>query len=567
MTIFTEISVILVITLIVSIIMRLLRQPLIIGYILTGILVGPYALNILHSTEVLQVFSQLGISALLFIVGLGLNPKLIRELGVVSLMTGIGQVVFTAFFGYFIALALGFGTTPAIYIAVALTFSSTIIILKLLSDKGDVNKLYGRISIGFLLVQDLVATFALIAITSFANLQADSAITQEIAMLLLKGALPLIALFAIATYALPKLDTFIGKSQEFLFIASIAWGFGVSALYAQFNLSLEIGALIAGVSLSMTPYAHEVSSRLRPLRDFFIILFFILLGHHMVLSEWQSLLLPTFIFSSFILVGNPLIVFIILNLLGYNKRIGFFAGLTVAQISEFSLILVTLGYTVGHVGSSVLSLVTLVGITTIAGSTYLILYAEAIYKKLQYILSYLELRKNHKNKEKKDIIFDGILFGYRRTGPEFAHAFEKTDISYLVVDFNPTTIHRLKKMNTPCEYGDAGDLEFLQEVPLSTAKIIVSTISDFVTNELLVKTVRCINPEAIVLIIADNLEQAEALYRAGATHVIVPHYLGASFAAEMIIKNKFNKEQYQVLWQTHLDAYKRQYELFLETVK
>jgi Kef-type K+ transport system membrane component KefB len=567
MSIFTEISLILVVVLTVSVVMRMLKQPLIIGYILTGILVGPYALNILHATDVIEVFSQLGISALLFIVGLGLNPKLIRELGGVSLITGVGQVVFTSLFGYGIALALGFSSIASLYIAVALTFSSTIIILKLLSDRGDVNKLYGRIAIGFLLVQDVLATIALITITSITSLQSNNSVIAEISFLLLKGVLPVIVLFAIANYLLPKLENFIGKSQEFLFVAALAWGLGISALYAYLNLSLEIGALVAGVSLSMTPYAHEVSSRLRPLRDFFIILFFILLGNHMVLENWQNLVLPTVLFSSFILIGNPLIVFLLLNLLGYSKRVGFFAGLTVAQISEFSLILVALGSSVGHLDQSTVSLVTLVGIVTIASSTYLVLYADTLYKWLSPLLSYLEIRRTKRVLEKSDAVFDAILFGYRRVGPEFARAFQNTKMSHLVVDFNPATISKLKKLQVPCEYGDAGDLEFLQELPLSSAKLIVSTVPDFVTNELLVKTVRNVSPEAIVLILADNLDQADALYRAGATHVIMPHYLGASFAAEMIIKNKFNKDQYQNIWQSHLGSGKNAYEVFVDTVQ
>lgn len=567
MSIFTEISLILVIVLTVSVFMRMLKQPLIIGYILTGVLVGPYALNILHATDVIQVFSQLGISALLFIVGLGLNPKLIRELGGVSLITGVGQVVFTSFFGYLIALALGFSSMASLYIAVALTFSSTIIILKLLSDRGDVNKLYGRISIGFLLVQDVLATIALITITSITSLQSNNSVFEEIGFLLLKGVLPVIILFAIANYLLPKLENFIGKSQEFLFVAALAWGLGISALYAHMNLSLEIGALVAGVSLSMTPYAHEVSSRLRPLRDFFIILFFILLGNHMVLENWQNLVVPTILFSGFILIGNPLIVFFLLNLLGYSKRVGFFAGLTVAQISEFSLILVALGYGVGHLDQSVVSLVTLVGIVTIASSTYLVLYADTIYKLVSPLLSHLEIRRTKRVVEKAGAVFDAILFGYRRIGPEFARAFQNTNMSYLIVDFNPATINKLKKLHVPCEYGDAGDLEFLQELPLNSAKLIVSTVPDFVTNELLVKTIRNVSPEAIILILADSLEQADALYRAGATHVIMPHYLGASFAAEMIIKNKFNKDQYQNIWQNHLGSGKNAYEVFVETVQ
>nr|MBP7928245.1 cation:proton antiporter [Patescibacteria group bacterium] len=219
MDIFTEISVIFGIALLVSTVMRLLKQPLIIGYILTGVIVGPTFLNILRSTDVIELFSKLGITALLFIVGLGLNPKVIQELGKVSLVTGVGQVLFTAFFGFFIARLLGYNTIESGYIAVALTFSSTIIILKLLSDKGDMHKLYGRISIGFLLVQDLIATILLVAISSVTSVGAGSNVAWELILILAKGAGILVILLAFSMFVLHKLGNFVSKSQEFLFIA------------------------------------------------------------------------------------------------------------------------------------------------------------------------------------------------------------------------------------------------------------------------------------------------------------------------------------------------------------
>jgi Kef-type K+ transport system membrane component KefB len=552
MDIFTEISLILAVSLVVSAIMRLLKQPLIIGYIFTGLLVGPYFLGILRSTEVIELFSQLGITALLFVIGLGLSPKVIKELGLVSLVTGMGQVIFTSLFGYLIGLLLGFTPIQSIYIAIALTFSSTIIILKLLSDKGDVHKLYGRIAIGFLLVQDLVATIILVAISSFAN-ASGSSVVGDVLMLLVKGLLILIALFLISTFLLPKLTNFIAKSPEFLFIFSLSWGMGIGALYHKLGLSVEIGALVAGVTLSMTPYSHEIASRLKPLRDFFIILFFILLGYHMMFDNWQALLLPVVIFSVFILIGNPLIVVVLMNLLGYNKRIGLLAGLTVAQISEFSLILITLGYSVGHLSREILSMVTLVGIITISGSTYMILYSGKLYKKISKYLTYLEFRKSGKGKQMKEVDYDALLFGYRRVGMEFAHAFNKNNSKYLVVDFNPETIAKLSKNGIDCEYGDAEDVDFLLELPVSTAHIIVSTIPDYETNLLIVQTVRHLNKKAIVIIISDTLDQADFLYSAGADHVIMPHYIGAKFASEMIVQNKYDRSKYAQDRRSHIE--------------
>lgn len=549
---FIEVSLILLVALIVSTLMRYLKQPLVIGYILTGILVGPYALNILQSVETVELFSKLGITALLFVVGLGLSPKVLKELGVVATITGLGQVIFTSGIGYIIGLALGFSPLESVYIAVALTFSSTIIILKLLSDKGDVHKLYGKIAIGFLLVQDLVATIALVGISSLTSVNPEASVYVELGIVLGKGLILLVLIMIVSTYILPKLTNFLAASQEYLFIASLAWGMSIAALYYYFGLSVEIGALVAGVALSMAPYVQEVASRLRPLRDFFIILFFILLGSQMVLSNFSNLLTPTILFSAFILIGNPLIVFILLNLMGYTKKTGFMAGLTVAQISEFSLILVKLGFDVGHLSEEILSMVTLVGILTISGSTYLILYSDQIYKKLHKILGYLEFRKVRRKAEKEQHFADAFIFGYKRAGPEFAHVFRELNVQFKVVDFNPETITRLSTLGVNTEYGDASDVEFLAELPMEDVKYVVSTIPDVDTNILLVQAVRRVNQNAIVIIVTDTITHAANLYNSGATYVVLAHYIGAHLAAEMIKKHGSDPKNYESIREDHI---------------
>jgi len=365
----------------VSIIIKLLKQPLIIGYILSGILVGPFVFNLIQESETLNVFSEMGIAFLLFIVGLYLSPKVTKEVGKISLVTGIGQIVFTSLIGYLIGMALGFSTITSVYIAIALTFSSTIIIMKLLSDKDALEKLYGKISIGFLLVQDLVAILILIIVSSLAS---GTGVGNLVFLTIVKGLIFVAVLTLISYYALPKLSDFFAKSQEFLFIFAVAWGFGLSILFLYAGFSIEVGALIAGIMLSISPYSFEISSKLKPLRDFFIISFFIVLGSRMVFSDITPLIVPAIIFSAFILIGNPLIVMILMGILGYSKKTGFMAGLTVAQISEFSLILIALGVKTGALTQEILSFVTIIGLLTIAGSTYMIIYSEEIFNKLLY---------------------------------------------------------------------------------------------------------------------------------------------------------------------------------------
>ena len=432
---------------------------------------------------------------------------------------------------------LDFPILKQFYISIALTFSSTIIILKLLSDKGDLNKLYGRIAIGFLLVQDLIATVILVIISSSANLGSEGSLISELAYVLFMGLLTLVSLMIISTKLLKKLNRFVGSSQEYLFIFGLSWGLAIASLYHLLGLSIEIGALVAGVTLSMSPFALELSSKLKPLRDFFIILFFILLGYNMSFDNWQMLALPTLLFSIFILIGNPLIVFILMKKLGHTRKNGFLSGLVVAQISEFSLILVTLGYNVGHLSKEIVSMVTMIGIITIAGSTYLILYADPIYKRIIFLLKYFEFGKPKRTKKKEIVTnFDAIIFGYRRAGPEFAQTFDEKKYSYLVVDFDPSVIELLENKGIPCEYGDMDDTEFLDELPLKNAKMIVSTVSELEPNLLLLRKLRKINKKAVAIVISDSLNHTLTLYESGATHVVLSHYIGAHHAANMVLQ-------------------------------
>jgi len=534
MMIFIELTSILLVALVVSLVMRWLRQPLIVGYIAAGVLAGPFFLNLIHARDEIELFSKIGVTILLFIVGLNLNPRIIREVGRASVVTGVGQVVFTSLVGFVIAIWLGIERVAAIYVAIALTFSSTIIILKLLSDRGDLTKLYGKIAIGFLLVQDIVAVIILLFVSSFSAVN-ELGFLALLAPLLLKAVLIGVFVFLVSQVVLPKLGQFIAASQELLFLFSLAFGLGMASLFYLAGFSIEIGALIAGVMLSMTSFAYEVEARLRPLRDFFIILFFILLGSQMVLSDVASLLIPALVLSIFVLIGNPVIVVILMNLLGYKRRVGFMAGLTVAQISEFSLILVTLGFNLGHLSREVLTLVTLVGLVTIVGSTYFILYADSIYTKVERVLKFLELRKSRlTDRGVVEEQFEVVLFGYDRVGEDFVRVFRKLGMAFLVVDYNPESIRRLEGEGVSSRFGDAEDPEFLEELGLSGVKLVVSTIPDYKTNSMVIGRVLKESPKAIIIPISHNVGEAKSLYDLGASYVVMPHYLGARYASRMI---------------------------------
>lgn len=548
MNIFVEIGLIIFIATVISFVLKLLKQPLVIGYILTGIIAGPHVLELVGSANYIELFSKFGIAILLFIIGINLKPKTIHEVGKVSLITGIGQILITSILGFIIMKLAGFDATESIYGSIALTLSSTIIVLKLLSDKGDLNKLYGKISTGFLLIQDIFAAIALLVISIIGSkdISGGRNMSEIIIFLIIKAIILVIILFFFSKYILPKLAKFAASSQELLFIFSMAWGIGMASIFLILGFSLEIGALVAGIIMASSDYSEEIASRMKPLRDFFILLFFVMLGSIMSFTNFQSIIIPSILLSLFVLIGNPIIMIVIMNLLGYKRRTSFLTGLVVAQISEFSLILITLGYSMGHVSKDIVSIVALVGVITIAGSTYLVLYAEKLYEIFKPFLKYFEFRK--KIIEIDDSVVSDIdmyIIGYDRVGYDYVKIAQKMGLKYCVIDFDPKAINKLKANNINYYFGDIEDVDFLEEININKAKIVISTVPDFDDNKTLVSYYKKHNIEGIIIVTSSNIKNAKILYQHGATFVVMSHYLGARYASNMIEKHRFNKQAFE----------------------
>ncbi len=525
--VFVQISLILAIATIVSGIALYFKQPLVIGHIITGILVGPFLFNLVSSAQAPELFSHIGVAFLAFIIGLGLNPKIIKEVGRVSLVTAVGQMAATFVIGFGLARLLGFTSLAGFYIGLGLAFSSTIIVLKTLSDKKDAHRLYGKIATGFLLVQDVVAITVLIMVSSFVG----ETTGQNLAIVtLLKGAVALSLVALAAIYVLPRLMNFFAHSQEYLFIFSIGWGLGVAALFAGLGFATEIGALAAGVALAGSSYAFEISSRLRPLRDFFIILFFIVLGANMTIGSFAGAIGPAIILSAFVLLGTPLMVMAIMGALGYTRKTSFRTGLAVAQISEFSLILILLVSKAGQVNDQVVATMTLLGLITIAASTYMMLYDEQLYTKLERWLRVFERAGAKPERTSREQTFDIILFGYKSGGKAFVRAFSKLDRPYLVVDYDPETIDHLRTAGVSCLYGDANDPEFLEAISFDKARLVIVNLTDFATNSLIVEHARTRSRRSIIVAMAksdEKVDDALDLYDRGASYVMMPRYLSS----------------------------------------
>ena len=533
--IFFEITLIVILASFFSILFKFLKQPAILAYILTGIIIGPFGGLQLQSGEFLRTLGALGVAFLLFMIGLELKFSDLKSVGRVSLVTGVAQIVFTSVIGYFISIALGFSQIASLYIAIALTFSSTIIIVKLLSDKKDLQSLYGKIAVGFLLVQDFFAILLLIFLSSFSQ---GTASVESILFSLIKGVLLFGAILFLSKNVFPQILDKIATSSETLFLFSIAWVLGLSALIASppLGFSIEIGGFLAGLALANSSENFEIIGKVKSLRDFFITIFFVLLGMTLSFTSASSVLLPIIIFSAFILIGNPIIVMVIMGLLGFRKRTSFLAGLTVAQISEFSLIVVFLGQKVGHLSNEVVSLVTAVGIITFAVSTYMILNGDRLYKLLSPILGIFERRKTTKEHigDLDGINDHVVLIGVNRMGRSILDALLEHKQSVLVVDFNPDIIKDLRNRKVKNLFGDISDLEIQERAQLEDAKLVISTVPDMEDNMSLIAGLKRMKNGPKVVVVANDNREEEELYKAGANYVIQPHVLSGKHVAHLI---------------------------------
>ncbi|GAB3473715.1 cation:proton antiporter [Amycolatopsis cihanbeyliensis] len=510
-----------------------LRQPLIVAFIGVGILVGPVGTGWVVADGTIELLARMGIAILLFLVGLRLDLHLIRSTGPVALATGLGQVVFTSVFGYLIAIALGMDSVTALYVAVALTFSSTIIIVKLLSDKRELDQLHGRIAVGFLIVQDIVVVLVMIALTAFGQSTGGS-FTLSIPLILGKGLGLVAGIGLLMRYVLPWLLHHIARSQELLVLFGVAYAVAVAALSERLGFSSEVGAFLAGVSLAPTTYRDALGARLVSLRDFLLLFFFLDLGSRLEFSNAAEQITEAAVFSVFVLVGNPLIVVLIMAALRYPVRVGFLAGLTVAQISEFSLILAALGLSLGHITNATVSLITVVGLITIGGSTYLIMYSHQIYRRIQRWLGVFERSGSRRTEPPDDSGIDVILFGLGRFGSHLADRLNEIGHRSLAVDFDPHQVATNTRDGVTTMFGSAEDVHFLESLPLARARYIISAIPDLATNLALLHNLRHHQYNGTIALTAHTRHDADQLRAAEADVVLEPFASAASATSDAL---------------------------------
>jgi Kef-type K+ transport system membrane component KefB len=538
-TVYGEFAVLLVVSALVGVIAVRLKQPLIIAYILVGILAGPAAFGWVQAHEQIDLLAQIGITVLLFLVGLKLDLQYVRHIGPVALATGLGQLAFTILFGFLITLALGKDWLAALYIAVALTFSSTIIIVKLLTDKRELDSLHGRIAIGFLIVQDIAVVVAMMAVSAMRGADEAGGGWGVAFSIVLRIAAAGVLIYVLMRYILPWLVDRMARAPELLLIFAIAWGTAFAALGEWAGFSKEAGAFLAGFTLASSGYREAVSAKLGNIRDFLLLFFFLDLGAKLDFSVLGGEAWPAAVLSLFVLIGNPLIVMAIMGYMGYRKRTGFLAGLTVAQISEFSIIFIAMGIALGHVGMEALGLVTLVGVITITLSTYMILYSQALYARLEHFLRPFERRRPFREAAveqapKRGLQPDVIVFGLGRYGRRLAARLRDAGLGVLGVDFDPEVARSLRRRDIPVLFGDGSDEQFLETLPLEGVSWVICTLPRVDENVALLDSLPRHGYRNMIAVLAREDDEAGEYERAGASMVFYPFRDAADFAAREI---------------------------------
>lgn len=546
-SVFYEVAALLVLGAAGGMVALLLRQPVIVGLIAAGILAGPSAFGIAQSEEHIALLSQLGIAVLLFLVGLKLDIGLVRSLGPVAVATGLGQVTFTAVIGFALGLALGLDALTSLYVAVALTFSSTIIIVKLLSDKREIDSLHGRIALGFLIVQDIFVVLCMVVVSALAAGQGQGTALAGLGRVLLGGLLMLGVVALVIRYVARPVTARLAHAPELLAGFAIGWAALLAAIGDMVGLGKGLGGLLAGVSLASTPFREAIAARLSSLRDFLLLFFFIALGSRLDLGALGEQLLAAGVLSLFVLVGNPLIVVAIMGYMGYRRRTGLLAGLTVAQISEFSLIFMAMGVALGHVAEAALGLVTLVGMVTIAASTYMITHSHRLAGWLDGPLRLFERREPWREAADAGDVsampdrVDVVLFGLGRFGDAIARRLRARGLTVLGVDFDPEVVRHWHAAGLPALYGDASDPELIASLPLEGVGWVVSAapaVQGGLTREdhrlALLDGLKALNFAGRIAVTAHHENEAEGLRARGAALVLLPFQDAAERAAELL---------------------------------
>lgn len=545
--IFLQLGIVVIIAGVASLLLRFFRQPQILAYVLTGILITP-VLGLITETSIIKSMSIIGIAFLLFLVGMEIDLRSLKSVALVSTLGGAIQIVILFIIGYLLALLLGYLSLEAAYVGLAIAFSSTMLVMKLLSDRRELQTLHGRILMGILLTEDLIAIFALSILSS---------INEFSFSLLTLALLKFISLFAIAfllsKYFFPGIFRFAAKHQELLLVTSLAMCFLFSLGFLYLGYSIAIGAFIAGIALGNLEYRLEIIAKVKSLKDFFALLFFVSLGMGLSLAVLSEGWIPLVLLLAIVLLVKPLIISIICSLFKYTKKPAFLTGISLAQVGEFSIIIASQGFFLGHISQELFSLVVLLALVTFTLTSYFKRSEQRLYSLLRKPLSFLDAFHT----EGMEYTLPGartriVLCGYNRIGYSILQDLRVPNNEVLVVDFNPEIIDSLAKQKYHCLYGDVTDEEIIERMQLNKIELLISTVPEMKDNLLLIRKVTAANRRAKVMVTASDIDDALRLYGAGADYVILPHFLGGEHVSRLVNQVSRNATQLHEEKKKHL---------------
>ena len=533
---FTDIAVILIVSALVGFVAVRLRQPLVVAFVLVGVVVGPSVLGFVEPGDELELLAELGVAVLLFVVGLKLDLHVVRRLGPVAVIVGGAQIALIAAGGFAIGLALGLDTVAALYVGIGLALSSTIIVIKLLSDRREIDDLHGRLAVGILIVQDIVVVAVMIVIATTG--ERSGSLAAAFVEVGLKSVALVLVLAVLMQFVLTPLLHALAKTPDLLLLFAIAWAVVVAAVGDWIGIGTEVGAFVAGFALASTPYREAIGSRLVTLRDFLILFFFIDLGSRLDISEAQDEILAAVVLSLFVLVAKPLVITVLLALMRYRSRVSLETGLSLAQISEFSLILAALGLSLEQIDEETVTLLTVVALVTITVSSYLLLNGEAISRRLGGLLERLERDDaEHLRVDDDEPPPDVVVLGLGRYGDGIVAGLTERGLRVLGVDFDPVVLSRWAEEGVSVLYGDAEDPELPAILPLPHSGWIVSTVRRVDANLALLAALDHFDYQGKIATAAHHRADGERLRAAGADRVLYPYGDAAQEVVELVARS------------------------------
>ncbi len=522
-----DVGVIIISATVLGVVAKFLRQPLIGAYILAGIFIGPEVLGIVQNTGVIRMFAELGVAFLLFMVGLELDLSRLREVRNVVLGTALAEVMLFFGLGYFIMFFLGFtGFTP-IYVGLFIAFNSSAVLVKLLADRGDLDTLHGRIVLGVLLIQDIIVVLSLSILSTFNNPS-----LQLLATALITGSGLLALAIVLSKYVMPNFFQLVHDSHEVVFLSSLAVLFAFVGAAVETGFSAAVGGFLAGIALTAFPYNIEIAEKARSMRDFFVTIFFVSLGMLVSLSHLAELVVPFIILLAAVMLLKPFLVTVMVSLYRYGARTSFYTGLSLSQVSEFSMVLALLGLQMGHIGPGIFSLLTALMVVSITATSYLLRGQTELYDVFGKFVSAFERGRADEDTDMTDHV---VICGAHIKGRKIIRFLEDREEDIVLIDHDPEIISWAEDEDgvTPV-YGDIEDARTLEQAGIQDAKTVISTIPDAEDNRFLLNYVKTHNPDAVAIVSSDEMESALLLYDEGADYVLYPKMLAAREAADMV---------------------------------